>query len=447
MRYFCALKTRYHGRLDFLIIVIVPRFCVLNAFARILPSRSQVYRLSLTGLLATLALPAAGQDNKDTSSVHQPEAFGQCKAQLEDRAIAAGVSRDTASDVLASVEHLDRVIELDRRQPEFTTTFADYLGRRVNADRIEKGRELLEQHSDLLHRVTEETGVPAPYLVAFWGLETNFGSYFGKMSVPSALTTLACDPRRSSFFTEQLIAALRIIDEGAIPAEQMEGSWAGAMGHVQFMPTVFLKHAVDADGDGKRDLWNSLPDAMMSAGKFLESMGWNPDYRWGREVLLPDQFDYALADGRRLPLSKWRQLGITDAFGKPLADEPIDAALVVPAGHEGPAFLAYHNFKVIMGWNRSEFYAIAVGHLADRVAGAGRLQNPPPEDLPALSRAAILDLQRSLNQRGYDSGKPDGIIGSGTRSAIRKYQAAAGLIADGYPGQAVLKQLGIETNQ
>jgi membrane-bound lytic murein transglycosylase B len=417
---------------------------VLNAFARILPQRSTVFRLSITGLLITLALPALGQD---TTTSAPTDTFGECKARLQDRAMAAGVSQETTRSVMANVEHLDRVIELDRRQPEFTTTFADYLGRRVNEDRIDKGRMLLEQHNELLDRVTAETGVPAPYLVAFWGLETNFGSYFGKMSVPSALTTLACDPRRSSFFTEQLIAALRIIDDGDIPAKQMEGSWAGAMGHVQFMPTVFLKHAVDADGDGKRDLWHSLPDAMMSAGKFLESMGWNPDYRWGREVLLPKKFDYALADGRRLPLSKWRQLGITDAFGKALADEPIEASLVVPAGHQGPAFLAYHNFKVIMGWNRSEFYAIAVGHLADRVAGAGGLQNPPPEDVPALSRAAILDLQRSLNQRGFDSGKPDGIIGSGTRSAIRKYQSASGLVADGYPGQTVLDKLGITTDR
>ena len=181
-------------------------------------------------------------------------AFAECKAGLQDKAVQAGVSADTASRVMADVSYLERVIELDRRQPEFTTTFADYLNRRVNESRISKGREMLAEHKDLLARVTRETGVPAPYLVAFWGLETNYGSYFGKMQVPSALTTLACDPRRTTFFTEQLIAALRIIDEGAIPAEQMEGSWAGAMGHVQFMPTVFLKHAVDADGDRLTDL-------------------------------------------------------------------------------------------------------------------------------------------------------------------------------------------------
>lgn len=417
---------------------------MLNTFARILPLKSRVCCLSVAGIMAVLALPALAQDTTPTT---QTDTFNECKAQLQERAVTSGVSPETARDVMAQVEHLDRVIELDRRQPEFTTTFADYLNRRVNEDRITRGRELLKEHSDLLARVSAETGVPAPYLVAFWGLETNFGSYFGKMSVPSALTTLACDARRSSFFTEQLVAALRIIDEGAIPADQMEGSWAGAMGHVQFMPTVFLKHAVDADGDGRRDLWNSLPDAMMSAGQFLASMGWNPNYRWGREVILPANFDYAKADGRRLPLKEWRDLGITDAFGNPLANEPIDAALVVPAGHEGPAFLAYHNFKVIMGWNRSEFYAIAVGHLADRVAGAGGLQNPPPADVQALSRDAILELQRTLNERGYDSGKPDGIVGSGTRSAIRQYQASAGLVADGYPGETVLESLGVSTDR
>lgn len=373
--------------------------------------------------------------------------FAQCKQRLEQRAISEGVSPKTADDVMTKAQYLARVIELDRRQPEFTTTFADYLNRRVNADRVSKGREMLDKHRDLLARVTRETGVPGPYLLAFWGLETNFGNYFGKMSVPSSLTTLACDPRRSEFFSKQLIAALRIIDEGAIPADQMEGSWAGAMGHVQFMPTVFLKHAVDADGDGRRDLWNSLPDAMMSAGRFLESMGWDGDYRWGREVLLPENFDYALADGRRLPLEQWRAMGITDAFGNKLANEPIKAALLVPAGHQGPAFLVYHNFKVIMGWNQSEFYAIAVGYLADRIAGAGKLQNPPPEDAPALSRETVIELQKALSDRGFDAGKPDGILGPSTRAAIRQFEASVGMVADGYPGTDVLKRLKVNSER
>ncbi len=393
---------------------------------------------ALTSLLALAAMqPLQAQENSSGD-------FQACVAGLKDKALQAGISPQTADEVLSGVTFLDRVIELDRRQPEFTTTFADYLGKRVNEARISKGRELLREHQDLLDRVTRATGVPAPYLVAFWGLETNFGSYFGKMPVPSSLATLACDPRRSTFFTEQLMAALQIIDEGSIAADQMEGSWAGAMGHVQFMPTVFLKHAVDADGDGRRDLWNSLPDAMMSAGRFLESMGWDGDYRWGREVILPAGFDYSKADGRRLPLEDWREMGITDAFGNPLAREPIDAELVVPAGHRGPAFLAYHNFDVIMGWNRSEFYAIAVGHLADRVAGGGGLHTPPPEDLPALSRDQIIRLQKTLNDQGYDSGKADGIMGSATRSAIRAYQQDQQMVADGYPSGKLLEKLGID---
>ncbi|OZB14932.1 MAG: lytic transglycosylase [Marinobacter sp. 34-60-7] len=404
------------------------------------------YRIGLAAAVAALFTTAPAHGETTPAAVTMSEsAFNECRQSLQDKAIAAGVGEQTVRSVMADVSYLERVIELDRRQPEFTTTFADYLNRRVNEARISKGRELLEEHEALLARVTRETGVPAPYLVSFWGLETNYGSYFGKMSVPSSLATLACDPRRSTFFTEQLIAALRIIDEGAIAPERMEGSWAGAMGHVQFMPTVFLQHAVDADGDGRRDLWNSLPDAMMSAGKFLQSMGWDGDYRWGREVRLPEGFDYNLADGRRLTLADWREQGVTDAFGNALPDENIEAALVVPSGHQGPAFLAYSNFRVIMGWNRSEFYAIAVGHLADRVAGAGGLQNPPPEDQPALSRDQILQLQQTLNERGFDTGKPDGILGSNTRKAIRQFQKAEGLVADGFPSGELLAQLDIPT--
>ncbi|VUD46243.1 Membrane-bound lytic murein transglycosylase B [Thalassocella blandensis] len=405
-------------------------------------------RLAPAGLLLGLSLSAfpalAADENSEKTNGAEPEGFTECLVRLEQAAIKAGVSAKTATEVMSKVRYVDRVIELDRRQPEFTTTFADYFNRRVSDDRIQKGRKLLLTHRELLNRVTRDTGVPAPYLVAFWGLETNFGSFFGRMSVPDSLSTLACDERRSEFFTKQLVAALQIIDEGAIPADQMEGSWAGAMGHFQFMPTVFLKQAVDADGDGRRDLWNSLPDAMMSAGRFLQSMGWDGKYRWGREVVLPDNFDFSLSDGRRLPLTEWRNMGIKDAFGRPLAQADVKAKLIVPAGHRGPAFLAYDNFKVIMGWNRSEFYAIAVGHLADRVAGAGGLHVPPPKDLRALSRDQVLKLQQMLADGNYYSGEIDGILGSGTRSAIRKYQSANKLVADGYPGPEVLKSAGVE---
>ncbi|WP_372956263.1 lytic murein transglycosylase [Marinobacter sp.] len=408
------------------------------------PQRLRSSRTSTRLGLVTAGLLVASAATAEISVVpKKPENFGQCLQAIEQQAVAEGVSSATASKVLADVEFLPRVIELDRRQPEFTTTFADYLGRRVNETRIEKGREMLKEHRDLLDRVSDRTGVPPAYLVAFWGLETNYGSYFGKMPVPSALATLACDQRRGKYFSGELVSALKILDEGAIEPERMEGSWAGAMGHVQFMPSVFLQHATDADGDGRRDLWGSVPDAMMSAGRFLESMGWDPDYRWGREVLLPENFDYSLAGQGRRTLGQWNELGVTDVYGQPLADEPIDAKLVVPAGHRGPAFLAYDNFRVIMGWNRSEFYAIAVGHLADRIAGAGGLKNPPPDDAPTLSRDDVLKLQAALNERGFEAGNPDGIIGPDTRSAIRRYQSSAGLIADGFPGPELLDSLGV----
>lgn len=377
-----------------------------------------------------------------TSTAHA--SFEECVANLQQRATEQGISEKTATQVLSKVEQIDRVLELDRQQPEFTASFHDYLGKRVTDKRVERGRELLEKHGELLRGITRETGVPGHYLIAFWGLETNFGSYTGKMSVPSSLATLACDQRRSDYFTRELMNALRILDRGDISPERMEGSWAGAMGQMQFMPSVYLKHAVDADGSGKVDLWGSIPDALTSAGHFLESMGWNRNERWGREVLLPEGFDYSQARGRRdeRPLSEWRDMGLRNAFGGELPVADMEASLLLPSGHEGPAFLIYDNFRVIMGWNQSEFYALAVGHLANRIAGGGPLQQPPP-DHPPLSRDQVEALQAALNERGHDAGPVDGILGSGTRNALRAFQDEAGLRADGYPDPESLERLGV----
>lgn len=347
-----------------------------------------------------------------------------------------------AEDSLADVRFVERVIELDRAQPEFTTRFADYLARRVTEERVERGRRLLEEHQGLLERIYREYGVPPRYLVAFWGLETNYGAYFGRMPVLDSLATLACDDRRSEFFTDQLVSALELIDEGSIAAQRMEGSWAGAMGHVQFMPSVFVEYAVDYDGDGRRDLWNSLPDAMASAANLLRAHGWERGWRWGREVQLPEGFPYALAGGDlRRPLAEWKALGVRDAYGRALPDADIDASLLVPAGHRGPAFLVYDNFDVIMEWNRSEFYALAVGRLADRLAGAAGLRNPPPEDTPRLARDEVIALQERLETRGFNPGPVDGIPGPRTRKAIRRFQQAHGMIADGFASREVLAKL------
>ena len=370
------------------------------------------------------------------------EGFRQCVAGLQERARGEGISPETVTDVLGAVQYVPRVIELDRRQPEFTQTFTDYFGRRVTEDRVARGRALLAEHSGLLQRVLEETGVPPHYLVAFWGLETNFGSYFGSMPVPNSLATLACDPRRSEYFTGELMAALRIIDAGDITPDRMLGSWAGAMGHVQFMPSVFLRYAVDGDGSGRRDLWGSIPDAMASAGNFLRGIGWEPGLRWGREVRLPEGFAYELAGrNQKHSLQSWRERGVKMADGQALPALDLQASLLAPSGHQGPAFLVYDNFEVIMRWNRSEFFALAVGHLADRIGGAPPLRRPPPADAQALAREDVTNMQNKLNQMGFDAGAADGIFGPATRAALSQFQRSIGVVADGHPDAASIEAL------
>ncbi len=368
--------------------------------------------------------------------------FAGCVAGLSERALREGISPATVKTALEPVRFEQRVIEADRRQPEFTDTFASYLGRRVTAGRIEQGQQLLRQHAELLARITREYGVPPAYLIAFWGLETNFGSYFGNIPVLNSLATLACDPRRADYFSGELLNALRIVERGDVEPGRMIGSWAGAMGHTQFMPSVYLRYATDGDGDGKIDLWGSPADALTSAANFLRGIGWRAGERWGREVLLPKGFDYRLAGRNQTrTLAAWTALGVRRADGTPLGSHDMEASLLVPAGHQGPAFLIYANFDTIMRWNRSEFYAIAVGHLADRIAGAPPLRRPPPQDAPRLSRDQVAALQTRLAERGFDSGTADGVFGPATRAAIRAFQQAQGWIADGYPDSKLLAAL------
>ena len=385
-------------------------------------------------------------------AVHAParasDSFQTCLASLQREARQQGISKQVVENDLGSASHNQRVIELDRSQPEFTTTFATYFDHRVTQERVDRGRKLLKKHHELLEHIYRQYGVPPRYLVAFWGLETNYGAFFGGVPVLDSLTTLACDTRRSDYFTGQLMDALHILDEGSVTPDRMLGSWAGAMGNVQFMPSAFRKYAVDEDGDGRRDLWGSLPDAMASAANFLKHLGWKKGWRWGREVQLPKGFPYAKAglDHER-PLSAWKKLDVRDAYGRPLHAADIKAALLVPSGHRGPAFLVYHNFKVIMGWNQSEFYALAVGRLADRLAGAASLRNPPPKDEPRLSRDNVIALQKRLKSRGFDAGPTDGIPGPQTRDAIRSFQQAHGMIADGFASRAVLAKLDIHVDR
>ena len=366
--------------------------------------------------------------------------FVSCLESMGERARNEGVDAAVIASVLADTTRLQRVISLDRSQPEFTRTFADYYTRRVTEQRVAQGRALYAEHRDLLVRLQREYGVPAHYLLAFWGLETNYGSYFGKIRTTDALATLSCDQRRSEFFTGEFIAALKIIDAGDIERELMLGSWAGAIGNVQFMPSVFLRYAVDGDGDGRRDLWGSVPDSLASAANFLRGIGWRAQLRWGREVRLPQEFDYSLGGRDEVrTLAEWVRLGVSDAYGGALPLLEIPAAVLVPAGHQGPAFLTYENFDVIMRWNRSEYFAIAVGRLADRIAGGSVLTRKVDTGAEPITRDKVERLQADLALLGFDVGKADGVYGPATRRALSRFQKSNDMIADGHLNRKALQ--------
>lgn len=367
--------------------------------------------------------------------------FQACLSSLQDRAREQQLSA-TAVATLATLEQQQRVLELDGKQPEFVQTFGQYLNARLTNDRIRRGRELHNRHREFLDQLAVRHGVQGQYLVAFWGLETNFGSYLGNMPTLDSLATLACNPRRGDYFAGELLNALRVMDREALQPQQMRGSWAGAMGHTQFMPSNYLRYAVDGDGDGRVDLWGSEKDALASGANFLQHLGWQPGVRWGREVSLPDNFDYALTGRHQTrSLSDWAALNVRDADGSALPASAVEGSILLPSGHRGPAFLIYGNFAVIMKWNRSEFYALSVGLLADRIAGAGGLHRMPPADQQGLTRAEVERLQTALIGRGYDVGEADGVMGPATRNAVRTFQRDAGLISDGYPDHTVLEAL------
>ncbi|MCG8536947.1 MAG: lytic murein transglycosylase, partial [Pseudomonadales bacterium] len=332
-------------------------------------------------LLPCLFLGQALQAQEIQIQIAQSEAaFGECVGQLQQRALKENISAAVVETDLAAAKFVPRVIELDRKQPEFSQTFHGYYSLRVTDQRVQLGRQLLAEHGELLNSLTRQYGIPPQYLVSFWGLETNFGRYLGKMNVVDSLATLACDPRRSEFFTQELFNALRLIEAGVGSRETLVGSWAGAMGNMQFMPSAYLQFGLDADKDGRADLWNSLQDAFTSAAHYLQQLGWQKNWRWGREVMLPKGFDYSLAGrDQARALREWRKLGVRDTNNNPIAALDDSAALVIPAGHSGPVFLVYDNFDVIMKWNRSEFYALSVGVLADRINGAGQLVVSPPK--------------------------------------------------------------------
>jgi membrane-bound lytic murein transglycosylase B len=352
-------------------------------------------------------------------------------------ALHRGIREATLTQALAGLTPNPRVVELDGRQPEFSQTFWRYLDGAISDTRVNKGRALIQQNAGLLSGLEARYGVPGRYLVAFWGMETDFGRNTGDFSVVRSLATLAYDGRRGAYFRGEMFDALTILDRGDIDTPHMTGSWAGAMGQTQFMPSAFLKYAVDQDGDGRKNIWTSVPDALGSVANYMKSVGWDASRGWGYEVRLPGHFDAALAsldtDASETvkTAAQWSALGIRRADGTSLPGADGPAALILPAGIAGPAFLVSGNYRMILKYNRSTFYAIAVGYLADRLGGAPPLtaQHQPSEP---LKRDDILVLQQGLAARGLLPSTPDGVAGTATRQAVRAFQKANGLAPDGF---------------
>ena len=373
--------------------------------------------------------------------IAQDQTFAEWREQLRAEAFSLGISEETLLAIDDLEAPLDRVLELDDAQPEFIQTFTRYLSLRITPLQINRGQALLRQYAVLLEEVRQSYGVQPHYLVSFWAIESNYGRATGGFSVLQALATLAFDPRRADFFRTELLTALKIIDDGHIAVDNMSGSWAGAMGQLQFLPSVFARYGIDGDNDGKIDIWNSLPDIFHSAANFLSQSGWRGDERWGREVLLPSNFDFSLTGTRtRKPLQEWNELGIIQMNGSPIPVANMQASVILPAGAGGPAFLTYANFRATMVYNPSTFYALTVGHLADRYTGGAAIQRMP-ENEQAMSVANVQALQELLNAAGFDSGEPDGRVGSRTRAAVRAYQQNKELPMDGYASLKLLEAL------
>lgn len=305
-----------------------------------------------------------------TGVAHAAQDFESWLKDFKKDAIEQGISESVVNEAMDGITPVARIIELDRKQPEGTMTFAQYQKRVINDARVAQGRRLYEQHRALLDAKAKEYGVPAPYIVALWGIETSYGNNTGGFSVPQALATLAHDGRRSEFFRGELINALKIIDGGHIAHDKMKGSWAGAMGQNQFMPSSFHAFAVDGNGDGRRDIWTTLDDVFASTANYLSKSGWREDERWGRRVRLPHSFDASLIDlDVNRDLDTWKDMGVTLPGGEPIpVVAGMSASLVAPDGVSGPVFLVYNNYRVIMKWNRSTYFATSVGLLADQIA-------------------------------------------------------------------------------
>ncbi|MBZ6077384.1 lytic murein transglycosylase [Microvirga puerhi] len=353
------------------------------------------------------------------------------------QAKARGVSRATFDDAFRGVEPDPKIVALTKKQSEFVRPIWDYIEGSVSAQRLQRGRQMAAEWSRTLDMVERTYGVPRSVVLGVWGMETNFGSFTGSIYVVRALATLAYTRYRGDFFKDELLTALQILEQDHIDRDKMLGSWAGAMGQTQFMPSSFMKYAVDGNRDGVRDIWSSVPDALASTANYLRRQGWEPGLPWGFEVKLPKGFDFR---NLRQGFSSWAALGLRRVDGKPLPRSG-EAFLFLPGGAGGPSFLLTDNYDVIKSYNSSDAYAMGVAHLGDRITGGGPIQGAWPKDKPLLDKEQREELQQHLAGLGFYEGDADGKLGSKTRDAVRNFQLRRGLIPDGYADLALLREL------
>ncbi len=363
-------------------------------------------------------------------------------AAFRPRALARGISAKTFDRAFQGVTYNAYVIDKDRHQGEFTKTIWDYLDKAVSDERVANGRKALRQNRKLLDRIEAAYGVDKEVVVAVWGLESAYGEVMGDIPLIEALATLAYDARRGGFFEDQLIAALKIIQAGNVTPDRMTGSWAGAMGHTQFIPTSYLAYAVDFTGDGKRDIWGDNPaDALASTAAYLSRFGWAKGRPWGLEVSLPTDFDVSLTGDRTTKsAADWQALGIRAADGSAIGNHGA-ASILLPAGARGAAFMIFPNFHVIERYNAADAYVIAIGHLSDRIRGGGPIRHSWPRDDRALTLPERIELQERLTAAGYDTAGADGKVGPRTIAAVKSFQRSLGMLPDGYASLDILKRL------
>ena len=398
---------------------------------------------STTAPLVTPSVSTTGTTNRLPLPVVQ-QSFAEWRANLRMEAVQQGISPLLFEQAFAGLTPDPQVIAADQSQPEFTRPVWEYLDSAVSSWRVARGKALLAEQAKTLHAIETRYKVDTSILVAVWGMESGFGQNIGSKNVIRSLATLAYEGRRTDFWRDQLISALQILQNGDTSINGMLGSWAGAMGQTQFMPTTYLQYAVDFDGDGRRDIWKSSADALASAANYLSLSGWQHNQPWGLEVQLPTRgFDYAIADGAQTKtLNQWLALGVSlrdKVDMRSLGQQ--SATLFLPSGHKGPAYLLLDNFRSILKYNNSTSYALAIGLLSNALKGQYRAPASWPKHERMLSRNERIELQTLLSRLGFDSGNPDGIIGVNSRQAVRDFQKKYGLPADGYPNDVLLNSV------